>query len=120
MICENHSTPCYYCDEVDLCWLEAVNKQKKLKGLWEALLKLLNFISPKYLLLLIAISKTEVITSEHLQSAFVAFELKVSLFLHNFLNLLYYIFCFVISSARETWQMRLLLEKILLFNTMTL
>ena len=37
MICEDHSSPSYYCDEVDLCWLEAVNKHKKLKGLLEAL-----------------------------------------------------------------------------------
>ena len=33
MIYEDHSSPSYYCDEVDLCWLETVNKQKKLKGL---------------------------------------------------------------------------------------
>ena len=98
MICEDHSFPSYYCDEVDLCWLEAVNKHKKLKGLLETLqnLRLEFFISHKYLLLLIAISKTEVITSEHLQRVFVAFELKVSLFLDNFLNFLYCIFCFVI------------------------
>ena len=37
MIFEDHSTPYYYCDEVDLCWLEAVNKQKKLRGLLEVL-----------------------------------------------------------------------------------
>ena len=32
MICESDSSPTYYCDDTDLCWLESVNKQK-LKGL---------------------------------------------------------------------------------------
>ena len=32
MINEDHSSTTYDCDDIDLCWLEAVNKQKKYKG----------------------------------------------------------------------------------------
>ena len=89
MICEDHSSPTYYCDEVDLCWLEAVNKQKKLKG--KKLKGLFGSIRacifvPLWIpiFLYLAISKTEVIASEDLQKAIVAFELKVSLFLYSY------------------------------------
>lgn len=75
MICEDHSIPTYDCDDVDLCWLEAVNKQKKLKGLLRNSTKL----GPVTLFMCIAISKNEVVTSEDLQKAIVAFELKVRL-----------------------------------------
>ena len=78
MICEDHSSPTYDCDDVDLCWLEAVNKQKKLKGLLGSSTKLgpVTFVPPW---ICVAISKSEVVTSEDLQKAIVAFELKVRL-----------------------------------------
>ena len=46
MICKDNSSPTYYCDDTDLCWLESVNKQK-LKGLLRssAMLGLLFYAS---------------------------------------------------------------------------
>lgn len=58
----------------------------------EALLILgLDFYATLNTCLSLAISKDEVVTPEHLQKALVAFELKVSLFLHT-INVLSYIF----------------------------
>ncbi|XP_065884462.1 protein Jade-1-like isoform X2 [Dysidea avara] len=54
MINEDHSFTTYDCDDVDLCWLEAVKKQKKYK----------------------ALSNSGEISREDLQRAIVAFELQ--------------------------------------------
>ena len=84
MICEDHSSPSYYCDDIDLCWLETVNKQKKLKGLLRSSTSWgLHFCASLNAdMSSLAISKTQAITPEHLQRSFVAFELKVHLFLN--------------------------------------
>ena len=82
MICEDHSSPTYYCDDVDLCWLDTVNSQKKLKGLHRSSTNLGLAFSClfEHDMSSLAVSKTQAITSENLQKAFVAFDLKVCLF----------------------------------------